>query len=166
MLAKTFLALFAAAAAIAAPAEHEERDLENRDLEGRALCPGTLIDGPRTILNGAGTLRVYYTTASGGTNCAYVTNDTGAKANMKLTLWDTSDPKYRSSIDEGSFFSYAGPVKLSTMANRCMQVRVTINGQSWQSMKAWHCGSGQVAGAGGGGNPPPPPRLGAPNNAW
>ncbi|BEJ11137.1 hypothetical protein CspHIS471_0105590 [Cutaneotrichosporon sp. HIS471] len=99
MLAKTLLALFAAVAVAANPVAHEDRAVS---IEDRAICSGTLIDGPRKLPIG-GTLRTYYSSAGQGTNCAYVTNDTGKKANMKIVMKDTSSSSGRTSVDEGSF---------------------------------------------------------------
>lgn len=143
MLAKTLLALFAAVAVTAAPAEErdiDDRALEDRDIEARALCAGTLIDGPRPVLGG--TLYTYYSSAGGGTNCAYITNNSGKKAAMSIKMADTTDP--RSTVDKGSFSQYAGPVKLGGMAKHCMQVSVTFNGKSWASREDWHCDGGWV----------------------
>lgn len=139
MLAKSLFALLAAAMVAAAPLDAPE--IDERSIEERAICSGTLIDGPRSILDGKGTLYTYYSTANGGTNCAYVNNNTGKQTYMSITLDDTTDCK-RSDSDSGSFYQYAGKVSLPGMATHCMQVRVTIDGQSWASMRGWHCGGG------------------------
>ncbi|BEI80061.1 hypothetical protein CcaverHIS002_0105900 [Cutaneotrichosporon cavernicola] len=147
MLAKTLLALFAATAVAANPVAHDDRavSIEDRaDIEGRALCAGNLIDGPRKLSIG-GTLRVYYSSAGGGTNCAYVTNDLGKEVFMYISLQDTSSSAFRLDDDYGDFSQFAGAVKLDGMAKHCFQVLVGIDGKTWMSRKDWHCGGGKVA---------------------
>jgi hypothetical protein len=121
-------------------------------------CSGALIDTVPIRVSGqakTGDLKLYYDSATGGTNCAIATNNTGIRYHMELEITrcaDVADPC--SSLDEriqgktldiGEYASYAGPVTVKHAAGYCLYVGVYMekgsNPDNWpDGVIRGHCG--------------------------
>lgn len=111
-------------------------------------CPGSPIDsGDNTRLydssgrvHPTATIRLYYSTLNGGTNCAMVfDNEAGSHA----MLAHIADNKVQESFatDSGTFSTYAGGVAITHMNHSCVAWSGTIddNGVTYSGGGYGHC---------------------------
>ncbi len=89
-----------------------------------AVCPGTELhkDGlPKPLKNQlgeqAGTLRLWYSNANGGTNCAKVTSDGAPARSISVSIWTSGGTPV---TDSGPYHEYAGGVVLTGTAGKCV----------------------------------------------
>ncbi|WP_371597561.1 hypothetical protein [Streptomyces sp. NBC_00564] len=119
-------------------------------------CSGSLIETLSVkTLDGTkyGELKVYYSSANGGTNCA-VTVDTrfsgtfkhmdawvarcATNSTVSLCNWDKADP------DSGTYQYYAGPVSITQTASRCIRAEgwienPTTGTDAYATLPRSHC---------------------------
>lgn len=105
---------------------------------GGHSCPGNRVDTVK-LFGGKATLYLYYAQTNGGTNCAYVNNNTGKGKNMFIEIWN-AEARSSFSWDWGSNYKeYAGSVGVKKMAGKCVGLHVNFGDQSWSAPKKWHC---------------------------
>jgi hypothetical protein len=108
-------------------------------------CPGSLIDTYNTPASGEvwGQLRLYYSSANGGTNCAVLLAKkyygTVHYMEVGINISDSSNTK----LDSGAYSHYAGPVTVTSTNGHCIDLGGgEDNGGLWagRSLKGVHCG--------------------------
>lgn len=95
-------------------------------------CSGSLLSGfPITKTSGSKTLKlyVYYSSASGGTNCAIVRKSGswyGQSTDLKVYVWKTTSGKYaawpNAAYDRGNYQYYAGAAYITGTNGKCISV--------------------------------------------
>ena len=91
-------------------------------------CPGSLVDTytpANTLGDTQGSLKLYYSSANGGTNCVMLFDNAPGSHSMTVTL-RRSDLNYQGS-DSGVFETYAGGVLVPSTNGRC----VFVSGVLW-----------------------------------
>lgn len=101
------------------------------------------------------TLRVYmgYSSASGGTNCAWVekTAHTGVRTDLAIRMGKCVAGNYNGrascpldglwAVQDGDFFLYAGPVWKYGTASRCIWIQIAYRGSAYSTpFPVHHCG--------------------------
>jgi hypothetical protein len=96
------------------------------------VCPGTELhrDGlPKPLKNQlgeqAGTLRLWYSGANGGTNCAKVTSDGANTRSISVSI--RTETMSTPVTDSGSFTTYAGGVVVTGTAGKCIYVSGSLS---------------------------------------
>ncbi|EFL40079.1 hypothetical protein ACFTZ8_35545 [Streptomyces fungicidicus] len=108
-------------------------------------CPGSLIDTYNTPASGEvwGQLRLYYSSANGGTNCAVLLAKKyyGKSHYMEVGINITGSSNNK--LDYGAYSYYAGPVTVTSTNGHCIDLGGgEDNGGIWagRSLKGVHCG--------------------------
>jgi len=117
---------------------------------GSSPCSGTLIDHYHRF-NNAVTIYLYYSSANGGTNCAWAQKETRRGTADYMDIWigrcSTGNPS-RCSLEDnitwsepdyGYFRYYAGPVQITATAGRCIAIYVWYR-ESEGIVHPTHCG--------------------------
>ncbi|MFH8493641.1 hypothetical protein [Streptomyces coeruleorubidus] len=108
-------------------------------------CPGSLIDTYNTPASGEvwGQLRLYYSSANGGTNCAVLLAKkyygTTHYMEVGINISGSSDTK----LDSGAYSRYAGPVTVTRTNGHCIDLGGGEDiGGLWagRSVNRVHCG--------------------------
>ncbi|MFJ2949078.1 hypothetical protein ACIO8H_15835 [Streptomyces sp. NPDC087226] len=107
-------------------------------------CPGSLVGTYNTPASGEvwGQLRVYYSSANGGTNCAVLLAKKyyGSSHYMEVGI---NISGRSGKLDSGAYQYYAGPVTVTGTNGHCIDVGGgEDNGGIWagRSVKGVHCG--------------------------
>ena len=110
-----------------------------------SACPGSVI-GSYPLRDGGGTahpnarVNVYYSTNSGGTNCAVLLDNEAGDHWMRVTIGGRPEVPVNWASDYGTFSSYAGAVGIRDTNGQCVHVTGTIrdNGREYDfSRYAW-----------------------------
>jgi hypothetical protein len=93
-------------------------------------CSGSMVSGfPKVLKNQLGdtqgSLRLYYSSANGGTNCAILYDVAPGAHAMTVTL-KRADLSYQGS-DSGTFETYAGGVAVTGAARQCVYTSGTLS---------------------------------------
>ncbi|MEU8262972.1 hypothetical protein AB0C02_20370 [Micromonospora sp. NPDC048999] len=114
-----------------------------------ASCPGTELSPHRDAYGGAISVFIYYSSANGGTNCVWaqknLNRDKSESMDILVGRCGTNNPGYPCEPivfdhDPGNFQYYAGPVKVTGTASRCIIVSVTYRNLSSETWGPIHCG--------------------------
>ncbi|CAM3910112.1 Secreted protein [Nocardiopsis gilva] len=116
-------------------------------LSPRAYCSGIELSPHRDALGGAISIFISYSSANGGTNCAWAQKNVNRDKSEPLTLFlgvcPTGDPRNPcepiGKSDFGNFRYYAGPVEINDTAGRCIMVSVRYHGYT-EDFGPMHCG--------------------------
>ena len=107
---------------------------------------GTSCSGSKTTYNYPGgapfAIEVYYSTASGGTNCVKLINKSGRYADMRVKL-EVPANNYAYAQDVGYYRSYAGAVRVHNTNGKCINVwsDVVQSGKYYsRDLVQVHCG--------------------------
>lgn len=88
-------------------------------------CAGSKVGTYTLNYNGAvwGHAYLYYSSASGGTNCAVYVTAQHVGTTRPMDVWMRFHNDLHGGVkDDGSYASYAGPVRLTNTAGKCLDV--------------------------------------------
>ncbi|GAA4124293.1 hypothetical protein GCM10022415_30170 [Knoellia locipacati] len=112
-----------------------------------SACPGSVIGTYSLQASGGAThpnarVKVYYSTASGGTNCAVLLDNEAGDHYMRVTIGGRPEVPVDWASDYGTFSSYAGAVGIRNTNGRCVHITGTIrdNGRDYDFGRYAWCG--------------------------
>ncbi|AZP19360.1 hypothetical protein ACIGMX_12850 [Streptomyces aquilus] len=108
-------------------------------------CPGTLIDTYNTPATGEvwAQLRLYYSSANGGTNCAVLLAKKYYGTTHYMEVGINISGSSNNKLDYGAYKYYAGPVSVTSTNGHCIDLSgAEDNGGVWagRSLNRVHCG--------------------------
>ncbi|KAF3466611.1 hypothetical protein [Streptomyces sp. Tu 3180] len=108
-------------------------------------CPGSLIDTYNTPASGTvwGQSRLYYSPASGGTNCAVLLAKKYYGTSHYMEVGISISGSGNTELDSGAYSYYAGPVTVTSTNGHCIDLGGGEDiGGLWagRSLKGVHCG--------------------------
>ncbi|MEU6076952.1 hypothetical protein [Micromonospora sp. NPDC047074] len=118
-------------------------------LSPRASCAGTELSPHRDAYGGAISVFVSYSSANGGTNCAWaqknLNRDKAEHMEVFIGRCATNNPGYPCEPlvfdrDPGTYQYYAGPVQITGTAGRCIMVYVVYRNLAEERWGPIHCG--------------------------
>lgn len=111
-----------------------------------SACPGSVI-GTYALTSGFAThpnarVKVYYSSANGGTNCAVLFDNEAGSHFMRVTIASNPERPANSASDYGTFASYAGAVGIRGTDGDCVWITGTIadNGRDDEFARWGWCG--------------------------
>lgn len=119
---------------------------------GGHSCPGKLVDGPIKFADGRCSIYLFYSTQDGGTNCAYIENETGVEMEMYISLYKRDDLKSESWDHGLDYKDYAGSARVKDMSGECVGLDAVCSywsgrnilsdwwGSAQKFPRGWHCG--------------------------
>lgn len=110
-------------------------------------CPGSVLGSyPLKAPNGdahpTARVKVYYSSTTGGTNCAVLLDNTAGSHYMRVTISDNPERWLNWASDYGTFTTYAGAVGIRRTDGSCVWVTGTIhdNGRDYDFARWGWCG--------------------------
>ncbi|MEO3742091.1 hypothetical protein [Plantactinospora sp. B5E13] len=111
-------------------------------------CPGSELSPHRDFFNGQVSVFVYYSSANGGTNCAWAQKNVGRGTaqylNVGIGVCPTGNPGFPCEPvdfddDRNAWEYYAGPVRVDNTAGRCIMIWAEYLDQE-RTIGPVHCG--------------------------
>ena len=84
------------------------------------------------------TLRVYYSSSQGGTNCVNLVNTSGRTRDIGVVVFADGGRSY--ALDEGRYSSFAGSVLVKDVAGECIDLQWRFDGSWRPRIFDQHCG--------------------------
>lgn len=109
-------------------------------------CPGSVLNTyplkSGTLAHPTARVKVYYSSANGGTNCAVVLDNKAGSHFLRVVIQNVPERPTNSASDYGTFTTYAGAVGIRNTNGKCVWVTATIrdNGRDYDFARwDWGC---------------------------